>query len=187
MKFDSNYFMLSSGENIFIREAIEDDAEFLIHNTKSYIKDSNTIVLENFDPSIEEEKKWINSFVNSFNNLLLVAEFDGKIIGNIEVKIPNLSKTKHTGVIGMGILKEWRNKGVGSFLLKNLIDWSKKSSEIEILWLQVFATNSSGISLYKKMGFNEDGRQHNFIKLNENEYTDNIIMSLSVKGIDYET
>lgn len=152
----------------------------MIENAKNSIKNLDDVTLENFNPTIEQELMWINSFRNKENNLLLVAAYENKVIGNIEIRTPNLSKTKHTALIGTGVVKAWRGKGIGTFLMDSLITWVKEKSSIEILWLQVFATNENAIKLYKKMGFTIDGIQKDFIKLDENKYTDSINMSKKI-------
>lgn len=42
--------------------------------------------------------------------------------------------------------------------------------------LGVFSTNHRAISLYKKMGFLEEGRKIFEFKLNDGEYIDDVIM-----------
>lgn len=180
MKFISKKYTTKHGDNIIIREAEELDAEVLIENAKNSIKNLDDILLENFNPTIDQELEWINSFRNKENNLLLVATYEDKVIGNIEIRTPSNSKNKHTALIGMGVIKAWRGKGIGTFLMDSLITWVKEKSSIEILWLQVFATNENAIKLYQKMGFTIDGIQKDFIKLDENKYTDIINMSKKI-------
>lgn len=174
---------LKSGELVKVRECQPDDAEGILHTAKTYIKDSEHVLItnENFDPTIEQEIKWILSFTESENSLLLIATHDEKIIGNLDLRGGHQKKIRHTAVIGMGMLKEWRNIGLGTFLMDCAINWARENSVIEILWLQVFANNVAGISLYEKMGFEVIGRQNGFIKIDDDEYTDNILMQLSVK------
>lgn len=87
---------------------------------------------------------------------------------------------EHTAVIGMGILKEWRNKGLGTALLKLAIEWSKENSILELLWLQVYTVNELGLGLYRKVGFVENGIMKNFFK-QDGKYFDNLTMTMNVK------
>lgn len=117
----------------------------------------------------------------SENSLLLLAIHDDKIIGNISVNGSQRNMAAHTACIGIGLLKEWRNQGVGSILFSSVIEWAKRNFHLEILWLETYTTNKEGIALYKKYGFVEDGIQKNFIKISDNEYADNLMMSLNLK------
>lgn len=183
MKFRDKNFKLKNGKEILVRQAKIQDAENLIQVVKSYISDSGHILLtdKEFNPTITQEEKWIQSFIDAPNSLLLVAIYDNKIIGNIDLTASKREKLNHTAIVGLGIIKEWQGAGVGTVLLESVIDWSKKNSTLIKIWLEVFANNQSGIALYKKVGFKEDGRQSKFIKTAENQFVDNIFMSLDIR------
>lgn len=178
MKIRPSIHLTKSGKEILIREAKSSDSKSLIDCIKSYLK-SNFIPLtpEEFNPTIEEQEKWINKFLTGKNDLLLVAEYDGQIIGNIDLTIHHRQMLSHTGFVGMGIHEDLQNQGIGTILMDKVIEWSDNQSEIEILWLQVFGNNEKGICIYEKKGFLEDGRQKGFIKNQEREYIDNVIMT----------
>lgn len=79
----------------------------------------------------------------------------------------------------MGMLAEWRNIGLGTALLNEIICWSKLNPILEIIWLQVYIQNELGLNLYRKMGFLESGTIKNFFK-KEDTYFDNLTMTLDV-------
>ena len=56
------------------------------------------------------------------------------------------------------------------------LDWAEKNPLIEKVSLGVLSTNYRAIALYKSMGFVEEGRKIKEIKINENEYVDDILM-----------
>ena len=183
MKLEPLNIVIKDGKSVTIREASVDDAQELISVVKEYIEDSEYIPYTKgeFNPTIEFEKEWIQTLNDQKNSLLLLAIHDGKIIGNISVNGSQRNMAAHTACIGIGLLREWRNKGVGSILFNSVIEWAKKNSQLEILWLETYATNKEGMTLYKKYGFEQDGIQKNFIKLSDNEYADNLVMSLKLK------
>jgi RimJ/RimL family protein N-acetyltransferase len=183
MKFQPVSRRLKNGELVTIRECQPQDAEEFLQTAKTYIKDSEHVLItdENFNPTIDYEVKWIRSFMESENSLLLVATHNDKILGNLDLRGGQRTKIRHTAVIGMGMLKEWRNIGLGTLLMECVITWARENPVLEILWLQVFASNVAGVSLYKKMGFEISGRQKDFIKIQDETYTDNITMDLKVK------
>ncbi|MFA8436608.1 MAG: N-acetyltransferase family protein [Marinifilaceae bacterium] len=178
MKSKPTIHTTKSGNEILVREAVTSDAVSLIACIKSYLK-SNLIPLtgNEFNPSIEEQSKWIENFLTNRNDLLLVAEYKGQVIGNIDLTAGKRRMLKHTGHLGMGIHEDWQNQGVGTILVEKLMEWIDNYSELELLWLQVFGTNQKGIRLYKKFGFAEEGRQPGFIKNSDGKYIDNVIMT----------
>lgn len=182
MKYSQRNFKLKNNEEITIRLCVENDAENLIKTVKEYLLNSEYIPLlsEEFIPTIEQEKKWIKNFIENENSLLLIALKDDQIIGNIDLTGSQRQIMKHTGMIGMGIIKEWRNIGLGMIMINEIIEWSRKNSILEKLWLEVYEENKLGLSLYQKAGFEINGKQANFFKHNE-KFFDKIIMSREVK------
>lgn len=128
MKFGPINIKLKTGEPVTIREAKESDADSLIKTIKKYIGESEFIPYTEEEYVLKEEDsiKWIHSFLNSENNLLLVATHNNTIIGNIDITASNRSMLRHTAVLGVGMIKDWTNKGLGSAFLDAAINWVKK-------------------------------------------------------------
>lgn len=182
MTFIPQTVLLKNGQEITLRPARVSDALPLIQTIKAYLADSEYIPQspEEFTMTLEQEENWIQSFLEKDNSLLIVAEFEGRIIGNIDISGHHRSMMQHTAVIGMGILSDWRNSGLGTQLMQHGIRWAKENSILELLWLQVYTENQMAIALYKKMGFLENGIIKNFFN-HSTRYYDNLTMSLSVK------
>ncbi|MDA3809259.1 MAG: N-acetyltransferase [Spirochaetaceae bacterium] len=66
---------------------------------------------------------------------------------------------KHVGVLGMGLIREFRKKGIGSQLLKRTINHAKVYNGIEKVELEVFKSNINAISLYERSGFVFEGER----------------------------
>ena len=173
---------LKNGKLVVIRQAEINDAEQLLQCIKIYIPQSDFIpkLEQEIKLTLEQEKDWINSFLINDNSLLLVAEYENQIIGNIDLTGSQRKIMEHTAVIGMGMFKDWRNSGLGTELLFATIDWAKQNKILELIWLQVYTENKLGLHLYRKMGFEENGIIKNYFK-RDNQYFDNLTMSMVVK------
>ncbi len=181
-KFKSIEIRLKNGKVVKIRQAEIGDAEKLLRTIEKYISQSEFIpkLEKEVKLTIEQEREWINYFLTYDNSLLLVAEYENTIIGNIDLTGNQRKVMEHTAVIGMGLLKEWRNIGLGTALISSIIEWSKVNPILELIWLQVYAENELGLGLYRKMGFIESGVIKNFFKHND-RYFDNLTMVMKVK------
>lgn len=166
----------ADSKEIIIREVVEDDALALIELKKSYIKDTCSIPLYEFEykNDILMEKDLIKRFRTEENSLLLVAEHGNRLIGNIDLSGSQRKKLFHTGMVGMGIAYEWQNRKIGSFLMESLLDWAAESSPLKIIWVEVYSTNTGGRKLYEKCGFEECGQMKDFFM--EEEPADKITM-----------
>ena len=182
MKFNPITVTLKNFKEVKIRSAEISDAENLLKTIKKYIADSQFIpkLEEEIKLTTEQEEDWINSFIEKENSLLLVAEYENEIIGNIDITGNSRIIMEHTGVVGMGMLAEWRNSGLGTELMIHSILWAKENPILELLWLQVYTENELGVNLYRKMNFKENGIIKNFFK-RDGKYYDNLTMSLSLK------
>jgi ribosomal protein S18 acetylase RimI-like enzyme len=181
-KFKPHVIELKNQKLVSIRHVEINDAEKLLNCIKTYIPQSDYIPKfeQEIKLTIEQTKEWINTFLTNENSLLLVAEYDSQIIGNIDLTGNRRKIMEHTAVIGMGMLKEWRNKGLGTALLEETIGWAKQNPILELIWLQVYTENKLGVRIYQKMGFEENGIIKNFFKKGDN-YFDNLTMTMKVK------
>lgn len=62
---------------------------------------------------------------------------------------------------------DYRNKHLGTILLKNLLDKAKKIS-IKCVFLEVREKNFAAINLYKKLGFSQDCIRKNYYSNGDN-------------------
>lgn len=159
-------------ENLTIRNAETSDAEKILLLVKQVMNESPFFprTSDEFNLTIAQEEDYIKNTA-----LFLVAESNGKIIGSTTLDRSSLSKLNHTVSFGITILKAYSGQGVGSLLIKKIIEWAE-ANKVEKIDLEVFEDNTPAISLYKKFGFVEEGRKRKAIKTN-NGYTDIILMA----------
>lgn len=181
MKFTPRTIALKDDREILLRQVEISDAGRVIEFVHGFVYDEEYVplVTGEFNPTIAEEEQLLSNYITRSNSLFLVAEFEGKIVGNINVDGNQRQILRHTAVFGMGMLKEWQSVGLGTAILQAAIDWAKES-ELEVLLLQVYAENEAGLALYRKMGFIQNGRIPRFFKQN-GRYHDEISMHLPLK------
>lgn len=102
---------------------------------------------------------------------------DGEeVVGWADVSPLSRLTIEHRGMLGMGIIPEYRGKGIGSMLLKEVISLCRAKG-LEKIELDVYAENSAAIALYKKFGFEDEGVRKKARKLHE-KYSDIRMMGL---------
>ena len=160
-----------SNFTVIIREARENDADAIEKIVNSVASEKYYIVpersREDRDQAIKEIKKR--------KGLILVAEVNGRLVGMAHLVPGKFEKNKHVGFLGICILKEFRGKGIGTMMMKHIIEWAEKHKELEKLSLSVFSTNKVAINLYRKFGFEIEGICEKQFKI-EGKYVDEIIM-----------
>jgi RimJ/RimL family protein N-acetyltransferase len=168
---------IKSGKKITIRLPKEKDAQAILDLKRGYIKNTSTLplTLDEYPNDLQKERQLIYDYEQSNNSVFLVAEYNDELIGNIDLTGNKRSKMSHTAMLGMGIDEKWRNQGLGKILIESAIEWAKNQSELEIIWLDVYASNAIGYNLYKKTGFEISGTITNFFKQGD-AYIDKVQM-----------
>lgn len=163
--------------NITIRKAELRDAASIIKAEQEIAQEPGFFCSQ---PSELSEQN-VKNTIESSNAVYFVAECNGNIAGHAFLEIPPLQSLKHIAQLNIAVHKGFQNRGVGTQLMKRIIEWTKESESIEKIELNVRASNTQAIALYKKMGFLEEGCLKRHVKTG-NGYIDDILMALHLKG-----
>lgn len=167
--------------DIVIRELQPEDAEKLI----AYIKriggetDNLTFGPEGFPVTVEQEKAMLRSKTEHPKSVMYGAWRGEELVGDGSLDaMPR--RMSHRAELGLTVVKEMWNKGIGSRILEKLIEYAKEAG-IEILNLEVRSDNLPAIHLYEKYGFQRIGTSPAFFKIGDTYY-DFEIMYLDLRA-----
>ena len=107
---------------------------------------------------------------------MLIALDGDKIVANAAIEHNRIDRYSHRAELSITVLRDYWGSGIGSELMRRLIDFSR-SVGIEIISLEVRADNERAKALYKKFGFETIGVYKRFFKIN-NKYYDAEYMNL---------
>lgn len=126
--------------------------------------------------SIESSTWYVNHMIS--NNFAQYFGFiDNHFIGWCDINPKNIPEFSHVGVLGMGLLPDYRNKGYGKKLLIKTIEHAKNTNKLEKVELAVFESNKNAIKLYESVGFQVEGKRIKARKI-DNNYENEIEMGL---------
>lgn len=106
---------------------------------------------------------------------VLTALWNNEPCGIANLYIQPFKKFAHQCLFAIIVDKNKRGKGIGSFLLKELIKLAKETFHIEILHLEVYEDNPA-MNLYKRFGFKVYGFQKHFVKEANGKYRGKYLM-----------
>jgi len=173
-------FTAKDGREVVLRTPRWEDLDDLLELINSLVDEGADItMIEKITRN--EELEWLSQLLPRIEKdeiFHIVAEVDGRVIAssNLRKKKGNAS---HVGDIGIIIKNGYRDVGIGTELLKTLINRAKAVG-LEILTLRVFSSNTRAIHVYEKTGFHETGRIPNG-RFKDGRYFDEIIMVKNVK------
>ena len=108
-------------------------------------------------------------------DFLLVAETDNKLIGYISAQKGRLNRIAHSAYIVVGILTDYRGKGIGTEFFKRLNVWAEENEVIR-LELTVICENEAAKRLYTNNGFKIEGTKRKSVCV-DGKYLDEYYMA----------
>jgi RimJ/RimL family protein N-acetyltransferase len=105
----------------------------------------------------------------------IIALMDNVVIGWCNVPPASRAVSAHVGDLFMGLLPEWKGKGIGERLLRHAMHAADLFG-FQRVELGVFATNTAAAALYRKVGFVEKGTKRKAILI-DGVHHDEIIMA----------
>lgn len=164
-----------------IRPASPDDAEAIIAFTKILADEPNNGV--SFASSadvlftLDEERGIIQSYLDHPTSHWLIAlDTRGNMVGHTNVSAGR-RVFRHTVGLGISVAKDWRNKGVGTALMREMMAWCAANPQIKRLELEVFASNPRAIHVYEQLGFEREGVRRAYA-LKDGRFQDAIMMAI---------
>jgi len=130
----------------------------------------------------KEEIEYLNKIFQAIKEkkgITITAFTKNLVVGNGEVNKLG-ERREHVGHLGISVRQDFRNKGIGQALMKELIRLAKEFLGIKLVTLDVFSNNPRAIRLYSKLGFKQCGCIPKAINY-KNHLLDNLIMYLNLK------
>ena len=164
-----------SNKNIYLTSISQKDAKIMFEwiNNKELVHFNNP-----YRPiAFESHMRWYESIVQDRDMVIFAIKLksNDKLIGTCQLfDIDSLSQIAELQ-IRIGDISE-QSKGYGSEAIELLTEFGWRDLNLRKIYLYVFFDNKRAISVYKKLGFIQEGnlKNHSFVN---GEYKDLYIMS----------
>jgi RimJ/RimL family protein N-acetyltransferase len=173
--------LLRDGRAILLREAEVADSGQLISRVHRIAGESRNISLEpgEFPLTLEQERAFIRAVSAADNQLFLLALDGDEIVGDLLFRGGPYRRTRHRGMMGMSVNRSHWGLGIGTALLQTLIDWARASGVVRKIDLRVMTYNERALRLYRRFGFQVEGRHARTFCI-DGEFFDDYSMGLLV-------
>ena len=168
-------FTAKDGRKVILRTPKWEDLDDLLFYVNSLV-DEKAELARTAKMTRSREADWLGRHLGAIENdrkLAIVAEVEGRMVGQLEVQ-PKRGNFCHVGEIMLSLLSSYRDLGIGTEMMKEA-EKHLEAIGIEVMYLEVFASNSRARHVYTKLGYRETGKIPRGAKRND-EYVDLIIM-----------
>lgn len=147
-------------DDIIIREVTEGDADEILKLILEMSEESDNFPFtsDDYSMSAENQKSFINYMHYMKNSIFYAAYSDDRPVGIIYIEGGKRKRTFHVCSLGMGVKKEYWNKKIGTRLLEAALEFAFSNENLAKIELQVRTDNTHAIKLYKKYGFEIEGK-----------------------------
>jgi RimJ/RimL family protein N-acetyltransferase len=134
-----------------VRPATEDDVEEMVD---LYVRVGSEGLFVAAEPPIDrhERRLWLGHLIDAPWTLVLVATTADTTIGYLTA----VGSERQPALIGLGVAKAWRNRGVGTRLVAEAVAWARAHG-LHKLAAEVFPHNEPTLHLFQKLGFEREG------------------------------
>ncbi|MED6218054.1 hypothetical protein PIB30_023435 [Stylosanthes scabra] len=144
----------------------------------------NTMTLGAVDSSRpDDERDQIIGYVVTTNVLASHSEIANNIVVGGEPLSEN-SENVLVYVMWLGVLEAYRNRGIGTYLMRKVIKHASSIPTCVGVYLHAVADNKAAIKLYKKLSFKCVRRLRNYYPINDKLY-DGLLFVHSLNGARY--
>jgi RimJ/RimL family protein N-acetyltransferase len=171
-------FKSNKGNTVVIRYPVERDVVAMHQYINTlHAEDTYLTMLGGQPITFSQEKQFVENVLKAIKSdaaRVFLITVEGKIIGVCDVWKEREPRLRHVGVLGIALLPEYREEGIGTQLMKFLISQGKDMG-LRMIRLTCFANNPRALHLYEKLGFRKVGVLPGAI-LYQKRYIDQVIM-----------
>ena len=173
--------VLRDGRIVTLRPANPDDAQAALDYFIPFFNEAENWMLTAAGEFVMDEAGMRNRFEQQrwgLGDQCWLAWANGQVIASLSASVGRRAKISHRVHVGMDVHSGFRGLGLGRAMLSKCIEEAKLLPAIAKLSLTVFADNNHAISLYRALGFLEEGRRIRDIRRRDGSYVDEVIMGL---------
>jgi len=151
-------FTMESGKRVDFRPVQSRDTEMLWRMFSTLSERS----LSNLAPPFTRERveRWTSNIdYDKILTIVAVVEEKGeqRIVGSASLSINQREISRHTAELGIAVHDDYQNIGIGTAMLRHLLGIARVK-KLRKLWLLVNTDNDRAVHIYKKAGFEIEGK-----------------------------
>ncbi|MCB6202060.1 GNAT family N-acetyltransferase [Extibacter muris] len=132
---------------------------------------------DEYPMDVEAQAESIRGLEGNETNIMLMAMDGEEIAGIATISSSHKVKARHDGGLGIVVAKRYQGQGIGTELIRRLIEWARGNGITRRISLDTRADNVKAVELYMKFGFIVEGCRRNAALL-DGHYYDIYVMGM---------
>ena len=157
-----------------VRMAAQGDLSGLVGAIRSVAGEGTYIEAETVADIVEHDQV-VHRHNELKSRLFFVAAVDDEVVGWVHLDFPEAEKLSHTAELTVGLLPEYRGKGIGSTLLARGEAWAAEHG-FEKLYNSVPATNGDAVAFLEAHDWETEAVRERHYKMN-GDYVDELMLA----------
>lgn len=162
-----------NGKLIEIRIALPKDADQMFKGFQMVVEEGLWLPTLSVNADVSDWVNWISKTLRT-RETLLIATVGGKYAGHLSLQPEEWNASQHVAKLGIIILKEYRNIGIGRALML-CAEEVAVDQDYEKIILSTFKDNVAALALYKSLGYRVVGQRTRQFKM-PNGYIDELLL-----------
>ncbi len=170
------HFKARDGRKVTLRAPKWGDLDDMLWFINGLVEEK-AMILMNEKQTRDSEISWLSALLSNVEKdkiVAVIAEVEGKFAGSCEIT-PKRGCSSHLGTLGISLVADYRNLGIGQEMMLEAEKRVRRLG-VEVVDLEVFATNIRAIHTYEKVGYKITGKIPEALKYG-GEYIDALIMT----------
>lgn len=146
---------------VTLRYPAENDLVDLLNYINTLSREKTFVSFQGEQQTLKEEKKYLDEQlkrIGKAQTVQLLVFAQDKLVGITSIDLGE-RVSKHVGNLGISVAKDSRAQGIGSLLMRKIIEEAKQClPTLRLITLSVFANNPIAAKMYQKFGFRQYGR-----------------------------
>jgi RimJ/RimL family protein N-acetyltransferase len=164
---------------IIYRSAQESDAKKIV-SFYNYVGGETSFLSfekDEYPLNAEEQEQELRSLAQKAGNIMLLAMDGEEIAGIATIHSFFKIKSRHDGELGIVVARKYQGQGIGTELIRRLIQWASGNGVTKRLSLDTRTDNVEAVELYMKFVFIVEGCRKNAALL-DGKYYDLYVMGM---------
>ena len=172
---------LKDGTRVTLRPMVKEDREKLM-DFFHRVDDRDLMFLRSDVRNLKVIDHWIEN-IDYRKVFPLLAEVDGKIIGDATLHMRQVGWKRHLGNVRVVVAKEYQGRGLGTLLINELVELAPEFG-LEILVAEIHLQSQTALQTFKKAGFSVKAVFEDLVKDQEGNKGDLVVMMCPVLARD---